>query len=108
MYVYVISNPAFKGWVKVGRTGDIRRRVAVMQSGVPHVHRYVVEFVADLADDTPVHWELEELGIERSGEWFRCSKHEAINAIKKVIADYQAFDVMVEENRQKAIEDGWI
>jgi hypothetical protein len=107
-YVYVISNPAFEGWVKVGRANDIKHRVSVMQSGVPHIHRYSVEMVVEFADDTPVHWELEERKIERSGEWFRCSKHEAIEAVKKVMAEYDQFDVMVEENKKKAIEDGWI
>ena len=108
MYVYVISNPAFKGWVKVGRTSDIKHRVSVMQSGVPHIHRYQVEHVVEFADDVPVHWELEDQKIERSGEWFRCTKREAIDAVNKVMAEYDSFDRMVEENKAKAIEDGWI
>lgn len=108
MYVYVISNPAFKGWVKVGRTSNIKSRLSVMQSGVPHIHRYSVEHIVELAEDTPVHWELEERGIERSGEWFKCAKHEAIDAVNKVMAEYDSFDQMVEDNRARAIEDGWI
>ena len=108
MNVYVISNPAFEGWVKVGRTGDIKHRLSVMQSGVPHIHKYVVEHIVELGDDTPVHWELEERDIERSGEWFRCAKHVAINAVNAVVAEYQAFDRMVEDNRKKALEDGWL
>ena len=107
-YVYVISNPAFEGWVKVGKATDLKNRISTMQSGVPHLYRYKVESVVEFGDDTPVHWELEERDIERSGEWFRCSKHEAIDAIRTVIAEYNQFDEMVEENRQKAIEDGWI
>ena len=107
-YVYVISNPAFEGWVKVGRATDMKNRIASMQAGVPHIHRYKVEMVVEFPDDVPVHWELEDRKIERSGEWFRCSKHEAIEAVKKVMAEYDQFDVMVEENRQQAIEDGWI
>ena len=108
MNVYVIANPAFEGWVKVGRTYDIKNRLSVMQSGVPHIHRYAVEHIVELGDDTPVHWELEERGIERSGEWFRCAKHEAIDAVNTVVAEYQAFDRMVEDNRKKALEDGWL
>lgn len=108
MNVYVISNPAFEGWVKVGKTSDIKNRLSVMQSGVPHIHRYSVEHIVELGDDIPVHWELEERGIERSGEWFRCAKHEAIDAVNTVIAEYQSFDRMVEENKKKAMEDGWL
>ena len=107
-YVYVISNPAFEGWVKVGRATDIKNRISTLQSGVPHIHRYQVEYIVDFPDDVPVHWELEGRGIERSGEWFRCAKHEAIAAVKKVMAEYDSFDQMVEENKAKAIEDGWI
>lgn len=108
MSVYVISNPAFEGWVKVGKTTDIKHRISVMQSGVPHIHRYKVECIVELGDDTPVHWELEDRNIERSGEWFRCSKHEAIDAVRQVMREYAEFDRMVEDNRQRAIEDGWI
>lgn len=107
-YVYVITNPAFEGWVKVGRATDMKKRMSALQTSVPHIHRYRVEMVVDFHDDIPVHWELEDRKIERSGEWFRCSKHEAIEAVKKVMAEYDQFDVMVEENKQKAIEDGWI
>ena len=108
MYVYVISNPAFEGWLKVGKTQDIKGRISVMQSGVPHKYRYNVEYIVELADDTPVHWELEERDIERSGEWFRCAKHEAIDAVNTVLREYDSFDRMVEENRQKAEQDGWM
>jgi hypothetical protein len=108
MYVYVISNPAFEGWVKVGKTTDVKSRIATMQSGVPHVHRYEVEMLAEFVDDVPVHWELEDRKIERSGEWFRCAKHEAMDAVRKVMAEYNSFDKMVEDERARAIEDGWL
>ena len=107
-YVYVISNPAFEGWVKVGRATDIKKRISALQAGVPHIHRYQVEMVVEFPDDVPVHWELEDRNVQRSGEWFRCSKHEAMDAVRTVIAEYQQFDQMVEEYRDKAIEDGWI
>ena len=107
-YVYVISNPAFEGWVKVGRATDMKKRMSAMQTSVPHLYRFSVDMVVDFHDDVPIHWELEDRKIERSGEWFRCSKHEAIEAVKKVMAEYDQFDVMVEENKKKAIEDGWI
>jgi len=107
-YVYVISNPAFEGWVKVGRATDVKHRVSTLQAGVPHIHRYVIEHVAIFSDDVPVHWELEDRKIERAGEWFRCSKHEAIDAVKTVMREYAAFDERVKEEHEKAIEDGWI
>jgi hypothetical protein len=108
MHVYVISNPAFEGWVKVGRATDIRKRIASMQSGVPHIHRYKVEMLVEFVDDVPVHWELEDQKIERSGEWFKCSKQQAMDAVRKVIAEYDSFDDMVENQRARAIEDGWL
>ena len=107
-YVYVITNPAFQGWVKVGKATDIKERVASMQSSVPHIHQYQVEYLVEFPEDVPVHWELEDKKIERSGEWFRCTKREAIDAVNKVMAEYDSFDRMVEENKARAIEDGWI
>jgi hypothetical protein len=107
-YVYVISNPAFKGWVKVGRATDIKKRMFAMQASVPHIHQFVVEYTAEFPEDVPVHWELEDRKIERSGEWFRCSKHTAIDAVKKVMREYAEFDKRIEDERARAIEDGWI
>ena len=107
-YVYVVSNPAFEGWVKVGRARDIRDRVCTLQTGVPHLYKFVVEYTVEFPDDVPIHWELEDRKIERSGEWFRCSKHEAIDAVKKVMREYAEFDKRVEDQRARAIEDGWI
>ena len=107
-YVYVISNPAFEGWVKVGKAADVKKRMSVMQASVPHIHRFKVEMVVEFHDDVPVHWALEDKKIQRSGEWFKCSKREAIDAVKSVMKEYAEFDKRVSDEQARAIEDGWL
>jgi predicted GIY-YIG superfamily endonuclease len=42
-YLYLISNPAHKGWIKVGVTEDIKARLYVYQTGDPK-RQYKVEY----------------------------------------------------------------
>lgn len=42
-YLYIITNPIHKGWVKVGVTEDIKSRLHVYQTGDP-TRSYKVEY----------------------------------------------------------------
>jgi len=89
MQVYVITNESFDGWVKVGKTTDINKRLCSYSTGAPTT--YVVEYINELYDDRPVHDLLDAKGIERSGEWFKCEPSTAIDAVRDAasnIPDY--------------------
>jgi hypothetical protein len=106
MYVYVISNEAFDGWLKVGKTKDIKNRMYSMQTGAPT--EYVVELLVELEDDVLVHWKLDEWGVERKLEWFKCDRATARKAVLEVKRDVEDHRDMVAANRLKAANDGWL
>ena len=89
-YVYVISNPAWKGWYKVGMAVDSQDRCGSYQTSSPH-RDYRLEYskyflnrkvAAEIAHDV-----ISEISLDRNGEWFRVS----VNKIRKIIKgiDYE-------------------
>ncbi len=96
-WVYVISNPAMPGVVKVGfSTKDPELRAQELNNtGAPHP--YQVDYDALTTDphrtEQAVHRVLHD---KREGrEWFRCSLLEAIQAIRTVIGNA----MILENNR---------
>ncbi len=87
MYVYVISNPAFKGWLKVGRTKDIHQRLQNLKTAAPH--EYVLEFMIEFDDDRPVHNKLQAQGYERSMEWFKAELSDVRRVILETVAEWK-------------------
>ncbi len=83
MHVYIITNPAFDGWVKVGRATDLGKRLSSMQTGAPTP--YAIEYSVKLYDDRPVHTILDNMGIERSLEWFKCDVETARKAVDEAV-----------------------
>lgn len=81
-YLYVITNPAWPGWCKIGRTTNIRSRLRTYQTGSPlrdyhlHYHRWVRDVVA-----------AEEVlkntfkGTEKTHEWHRLHPDDAANLL---------------------------
>jgi len=49
-YIYIISNPAWKGYYKIGRTVDIHSRMGSYQTSSPH-RDYYLEHMSGLFDD---------------------------------------------------------
>jgi predicted GIY-YIG superfamily endonuclease len=107
MYVYIISNEAFPGWLKVGKTNSIHKRLETFRTGAPT--EYIVEFLMDgLRYDHEVHVLLTKQGIERKREWFKCDLATARAAVLEAKAEQDRLDAMVEMNRMQAAKDGWI
>ena len=90
MYVYIISNEAFDGWLKVGKTKDINRRVIAMQVGAPTP--YVVELLVEMHDDRPVHNRLDAMRVKRTGEWFQIGQSELRDIVLRVKSDWEEWD----------------
>ena len=107
MNVYIISNEAFDGWLKVGKANNVIRRMKHLQTAAPTP--YVVEFVVEgLRYDRDSHDILTKQGIVRSGEWFKCDLSTARTAVLEAKAEQDRVDAMVEMNRLKAANDGWL
>ena len=84
-YVYVISNPAWEGWFKVGMAVDAYDRCAQYQTSSPY-RDYVVEYCKYFEDrrkaESSAHALLE--GVEQRGEWFRAELSVIKNKIKTI------------------------
>ena len=82
MYVYVISNPAFPEWLKVGKTKNLHTRMTTLNTATPF--EFKIEVVEEeLPCDKPVHNKLLAMGVESSREWFKVD----IDTVERVIAD---------------------
>lgn len=78
--VYAIGNPAFPGWIKVGRAYDFETRLRSYQTGDPnrsYTEIYKRNFENRITAETLVHEKLKRLGVAWKGEWF-CVKEETV------------------------------
>ena len=88
--VYIITNPAWEGWVKVGMAVDAQDRLSGYQTSSPH-RDYKLEYVVDtqlrrvLESDT--HELLSDL-FEQKNEWFKCSVEIAKRIIDSAKGEY--------------------
>ena len=89
-YVYVISNPAWKGWYKVGMAVDSQDRCGSYQTSSPHRDyrlEYSKYFLNRKVAEEIAHDVISEISLDRNGEWFKVS----VNKIRKIIKgiDYE-------------------
>lgn len=106
-YVYVMSNKAMPGLVKVGFTTGTPDERAAQLNGTHSPHPVVVEYSTHVPDARAVEREAHlRLRKHREGkEWFRCSRELAINAIKRAAGDLARNEFSrVEQERQQAAD----
>jgi len=103
-WVYVISNKAMPGIVKVGHsTKDPELRAEELNhAGSPHP--YLVEY--EILIEEPYHIEQnvhKSLSSKHEGkEWFRCTPEDAIAAIKQVAGSRVMLETYKGSKRAKA------
>ena len=77
--VYIITNKAWDGWVKVGMAVDAEDRLKNYQTSSPF-RDYVLYYSYKTDDrrkaESTAHSRLEQL-FERNNEWFKCTPQEA-------------------------------
>lgn len=85
--VYIITNKAWDGWVKVGMAVDAEDRLKNYQTSSPF-RDYVLYYSYNTDDrrkaEAKAHSRLEQL-FERNNEWFKCTPQEA----KGVLSEQQ-------------------
>lgn len=91
-HVYVLSNPAMEGIVKIGRTcksGRSRAKELYAQGGTAIPMPFKMEFEMWCADcaqvESRVHEELEFFRVNKSREFFRLDAHKAVEAVIRVV-----------------------
>lgn len=78
-FVYLVVNPAWPGWVKVGRTNNPDKRLGQYQTATP---RRDFEFAAVVW--FPDHYKAEREMLARlhtDGEWAQIDSHFAVKAL---------------------------
>ena len=89
--VYVIVNPNFSEWVKVGMAIDSEDRLNGYQTSSPF-RDYALVSSWDVNDrraaETEAHTELQKL-YERRSEWFKCTPEQAQGVVSGIARNYQ-------------------
>lgn len=73
-YLYIITNPNFPGWVKVGTTTNLKARLQGYQTSSPY-RDYKVEFLLEhpnyLDAEKRIHNSMKMFCLDRKNEWFQ-------------------------------------
>ena len=89
--VYVIVNPNFPEWVKVGMAIDSEDRLNNYQTSSPF-RDYVLNYTWNVSDrraaESESHTELHKL-YERRSEWFKCTPEQAQEVVSGLVGNYQ-------------------
>ena len=87
--VYIIHNPNFEGWVKVGMAVDSQDRLNGYQTSSPF-RDYELYRCWDVSDrratEAEAHAELAKV-YERRGEWFNCTPEQAQAIVEVVVQE---------------------
>jgi len=86
-YVYVITNPAWPEWVKVGRSVLTERRFNSYQTSSPFRDFELagdVYFEDAIQAEREVHNSLTASGVGSNGEWFKTTAANALSLIEAV------------------------
>jgi len=86
-YVYVIVNPAWPDWVKIGMAIDAEDRCNGYQTGSPH-RDYALKYAIETDDrrtlEQAAHREASKLASESKGEWFKLDVETAIEILNNL------------------------
>jgi len=97
--VYIISNPAWQGWYKVGMAVDAWDRCASFQTSSPF-RDYKVEYCKHFKDrrsaEKQVHSLLLDLHIPNKGEWFQATVEQLKQQIQSIEGEtHESIDISV-------------
>jgi hypothetical protein len=97
-YVYVISNPAWEGWFKVGKAVDADDRCKSYNTSSP-LRDFKLEYKIYVEDrnksEKIAHTKALKQSKEYTGEWFRIS----LNSLKDILNSLAVIEIEYEENQ---------
>ena len=86
-YVYIINNPCWKGWVKIGMAIDAEDRCKQYQTSSPF-RDYALKFKKHFDDrrsaEQQAHKKIKNISKDNNGEWFKVSISEAKEIIQSI------------------------
>ena len=84
-YVYIIANPSFDGWLKIGMAVDAEDRCNGYQTSSPH-RDYRLLYARRFSDrrkaETKTMNKLKKIVKEHNGEWFKTDRNTAQQIIE--------------------------
>jgi len=86
-HVYIISNPCWEGWIKVGMAIDAEDRCNQYQTSSPfrdYKLCHTKYFEDRKSAEHLVHKKLKRLSTKHKGEWFKVSVDEATKLIEAI------------------------
>lgn len=94
-FVYCITNPSFKGWVKLGKAIDTERRLVSFNGSTPY-RNFKLEYKKEFKNYTRAEYfllsKLNQASEEQSSEWFKIDLTKA----KKIISNHKDVEVTAE------------
>ena len=89
--VYVIANPAWEGWYKIGMAIDAEDRVLAYQTSSPHrdykiIHRIKVNNRREA--EQKAHRKAEKIAEKYNSEWFCLDTDKAIGILNEIEKEY--------------------
>lgn len=92
-YLYVITNEAFDGWVKVGTTDNLTKRLHTYQTGDP-LRRYRVVYSVHHPKYREAEKKIKEVmkhfALAIKGEWYQIDLNFAKSRLDEQLEDYLA------------------
>jgi hypothetical protein len=85
-FIYIIIHPKFDGWIKLGRTTDLKNRLTSYQTGCPFREYELIynKYVGKVQDVAEIE-NYFKTNIHNNGfEWYECTIAEAIETIEKL------------------------
>lgn len=82
--IYVLSNPAWPEWLKLGKSSNLLQRTGDYNTGSPH-RDYKVELMVKSIQCLGLEMFMQDnlsLKYERKREWFKCSIQDIIDLLK--------------------------
>lgn len=73
-YLYIIENDAFPGWVKIGTTGNLKKRLQTYQTGTPFRNYrivYSLEHPEYKLAERRLRETMEPFSLDRKNEWYK-------------------------------------
>ena len=91
-YLYIVTNPSHKGWVKFGVTEDIKSRLHVYQTGDPK-RAYKVEHYVFHPDAYGAERNIKEVmkhfALAQRNEWYEIDLAMAKSRLDEQVDEYQ-------------------
>lgn len=86
LYAYIVTNSSYTGWIKLGRTINLKKRISDYQTCSPY-RNYKYEWYKEV---TTSQMRLIEnhfsINVRSNGcEWFRCDVKDAILIINNLL-----------------------